>query len=74
MGAVADSTKFIETKISKTSDKTVYKKAVKNIPTHVMVREILYRHRVGFLIVGNVVLVLNFLVPQWFQMILAIFQ
>ena len=48
-------------------------KEAKKLGTPTLIWLIVKRHRVGLLLVGNIILLLNLIIPQWFSILLALF-
>lgn len=74
---IADS-QFIDTPtLSKIDGRTVakkaYKQAVNNRSTTYTLWLLAVKHRVALLAIGNIVLVLNFALPEWPAMMLGLF-
>ena len=71
---VADSD-FIRTgnkKPSKNIGKKTIIKAVDQLGTPTLLWLIVRRHKVGLLALGNIVLVMNFVLPEWFDMVIGL--
>lgn len=68
--------KYEKTKIKNdpvAADKAIKLQAAKKLSTPRLILIVLDRHKVPLLVVGNVILVLNWVFPLWFQVVLSMF-
>lgn len=56
----------------KRAKQNVYKMAVKRENSIKTLWYLAGKHKVGILLIGNIVLVLNFVLPSWFDMFLGV--
>lgn len=73
---VAPSAYIDSVKLTKTSGKAVvnkaYRQAVNNRNTTLTLWLLAMKHKVALLAIGNIILVLNWMLPEWPQMVLGL--
>lgn len=54
-------------------DRKMYRKAIEKRSTVYTIYVVVMKHKMVFLVAGNVVLILNWVFPPWFQLVLSVF-
>lgn len=72
--ATLDGMKYELSGTKKSSGKRVAVKAAEQLSTLGLLWIVVKRHKVGLLAIGNVVLVLNWVFPEWIELVKSLFQ
>lgn len=70
---VSQAMKYEVTGNKKSSDKQVALQAAEIVGTPSLIWLLIKRHKVGLLAIGNVILLLNWAVPMWTEIVKSIF-